>query len=237
MSGFSESREGPALMHIATDGETYGHHHKYGDMALAYALHHIEANNLARLTNYGEFLEKFPPTHEVEIIDNTSWSCAHGVERWRSDCGCNSGGHAGWNQQWRGPLREALDWLRDTLTPLYESAARELLLDPARARNDYAAVVLDRSPENVSAFFARHATHRLSAAERTRALQLLEMQRHAMLMYTSCGWFFDEVSGIESVQVICYAGRAIQLAQRLFGDHLEEQFQERLAAVRSNLPE
>jgi len=237
MTGFSGERDRAQLMHIATDGETYGHHHKYGDMALAYALHHIESNNLARLTNYGEFLEKFPPTHEVEIIENTSWSCAHGVERWRSDCGCNSGGHAGWNQQWRAPLRAALDWLRDTLAPKYDEAAGELLLDPARTRKDYIDVVLDRSPENVSAFFARHARHALSAEERIRALRLLEMQRHAMLMYTSCGWFFDELSGIETVQVIFYAGRAIQIAQRLFGDHLEEQFLERLAEAKSNLPE
>jgi hypothetical protein len=237
MSGFGDPRDRAALMHIATDGETYGHHHKYGDMALAYALHHIESNGLARLTNYGEFLEKFPPAHEVEIVENTSWSCAHGVERWRSDCGCNSGGHTGWNQQWRGGLRETLDWLRDTLVPLYLDAARDLLKDPAAARNDYIDVVLDRSPESVSAFFARHATHRLDAEERTRALRLLEMQRHAMLMYTSCGWFFDELSGIETVQVIFYAGRAIQLAQQLFGDHLEEQFEQRLAAARSNLAE
>jgi alpha-amylase/alpha-mannosidase (GH57 family) len=237
MSGFSETRERPELMHIATDGETYGHHHKYGDMALAYALHHIESNGLARLTNYGEFLDKFPPTHEVEIVENTSWSCAHGIERWRSDCGCNSGGHAGWNQQWRGPLRDALDWLRDTLVPLYEQSAAELLKDPARARNDYIDVVLDRSPENISAFFSRHARKRLLADERTRALRLLEMQRHAMLMFTSCGWFFDELSGIETTQVIFYAGRAIQLAQQLFGDHLEEHFEERLTTARSNLSE
>ena len=237
LSGFPEARERAALMHIATDGETYGHHHKYGDMALAYALHHIESNGLAQLTNYGEFLEKFPPACEVEIVENTSWSCAHGVERWRSDCGCNTGGRPGWNQQWRAPLRATLDWLRDTLAPLYDQAARELLLDPARARNDYIDVVLDRSPESVSAFFARHARRPLSAEERTRALRLLEMQRHAMLMYTSCGWFFDELSGIETVQVIFYAGRAIQLAQRLFGDHLEEDFENRLSSAKSNLPE
>jgi hypothetical protein len=235
LSGFPAEREGAALMHIATDGETYGHHHRYGDMALAYALHHIESNNLAKLTNYGEFLEKFPPSCEVEIVENTSWSCAHGVGRWHSDCGCNSGGHDGWNQQWRGPLRHALDWLRDTLVPLYQQIASELVKDPWRARNDYIQIVLDRSPENISAFFARHATHKLSADERTRALRLLEMQRHAMLMFTSCGWFFDELSGIETVQVIFYAGRAIQLAQELFGDHLEEEFEKRLAAARGNI--
>ncbi len=119
VGAFSEERQWPQLVHIATDGETYGHHQRFGDMALAYALHYIEENKLAKLTNYGEYLEKYPPTHEVEIIENTSWSCAHGVERWRGDCGCNSGGHPGWNQAWRTPLREALDWLRDTVGPAF----------------------------------------------------------------------------------------------------------------------
>ena len=104
--GFNDGRDWPQLFHIATDGETYGHHHKFGDMALAAALNHIERHNLARLTNYGEYLAQYPPDHEVQIIENTSWSCAHGIERWRSNCGCNSGGHAGWNQEWRVPLRE-----------------------------------------------------------------------------------------------------------------------------------
>lgn len=113
VSGFSDARRWPQLMHIATDGETYGHHHPHGDMALAYALDYIESRQLARITNYGEYLANHPPTHEVEIISNTSWSCMHGVERWRGDCGCNSGMKPGWTQHWRAPLRQALDWLRD----------------------------------------------------------------------------------------------------------------------------
>ena len=206
-------------------------------MALAYALSHIESNGLAQLTNYGEFLEKFPPTQEVQIRENTSWSCAHGIERWRSDCGCHSGGHAGWKQAWRGPLRAALDWLRDATAPQFEEKAGALLRDPWEARNQYIAVVLERTPETISSFFDRYATHRLRAEERSRALMLLELERHAMLMYTSCGWFFDELSGIETVQVLHYAGRAVQLAQSVFGDHLEQKFLGRLAAARSNLTE
>ena len=155
-SGFSDRRDWPQLMHIATDGETYGHHHRHGDMALAYALDRIEADPGLRLTNYGEFLEMYPPTHEVQIIENTSWSCAHGVERWRSDCGCNSG-RAGWNQQWRGPLREALDYLRDCVAELFESKAGEMLHDPWAARNDYIDVVLDRSPDSLWLFFEKHS--------------------------------------------------------------------------------
>jgi hypothetical protein len=234
---FSDKRSWPQLVHVATDGETYGHHHRFADMALAYALNYIEEKNLAKITNYGEFLEKHPPIHEVEIIENTSWSCAHGVERWRSDCGDNSGGHPKWNQAWRAPLREAMDWLRDAMIPLYENKAKELFKDPWAARDAYIHVILDRSPENVTQFFDQQANHELNEAERVTALKLLELQRHAMLMYTSCGWFFDDLSGIETVQVIQYAGRVVQLAQELFGDDTEEKFLSILEKGKSNIRE
>jgi alpha-amylase/alpha-mannosidase (GH57 family) len=237
LSGFSESRTWPQLCNIATDGESYGHHHAFGEMALAYALEHIESKNLAALTNYGQFLELHPPDHFVEIFQNSSWSCVHGVERWRGNCGCNSGGHPDWNQEWRAPLRSALDWLRDTLAPLYESKAAILLKDPWKARDEYIRVILDRSPENVERFLGEHADHVLNPEETIVALKLLEMQRHALLMYTSCGWFFDELSGLETVQVIEYAARAVQLGQEIFGDSLESQFLDRLQLAKSNLLE
>ncbi len=235
MGGFTEKRTWPQLVHIATDGETYGHHRRFADMALAYALHTIESRNLARLTNYGEYLEKYPPTHEVEILENTSWSCAHGIERWRSDCGCNSGEHPGWHQGWRSPLREGLDWLRDKLVTSYEEKARAFLKDPWAARNDYIQIILDRSPKKIEGFLKEHSTKTLNEGEKTTVLKLLELQRHAMLMYTSCGWFFDELSGIETVQVIQYAGRAIQLAQEVSGDALESRFLELLSEAKSNI--
>lgn len=238
MSGFSDQRDWSQLVHIATDGESYGHHHHFGEMALSYALDHLESAHLAQLTNYGEFLEKNPPTHQVEIFENSSWSCVHGVERWRSDCGCNSGGHAEWNQSWRGPLRSALDWLRDELAPRYAERAAPFLKDPWEARNNYIRVILDRSPESINRFFAENATGNLQESDRVTVLKLLEMQRHLMLMYTSCGWFFDELSGIESVQVIHYAGRAVQLAADVFNDEaLEGSFLAKLAEAKSNLPE
>jgi len=237
VEAFSEERTWPQLVHIADDGETYGHHHRFADMALAYAIDYIEANNLAKITNYGEYLEKHPPTHEVEIIENTSWSCPHGVERWRSNCGCNAGRNPKWNQAWRTPLREALDWLRDTSAPKYEEKARQLLKDPWVARDDYIDVILDRSPENIQRFLEQHATRELNETERITVLKLLELQRHALLMYTSCGWFFDELSGIETVQVIQYAGRVVQLAEELFGDDAETHFLELLGQAKSNIPE
>src|SRR4051812_24024308 len=237
MSIFNDARAWNQLAHIATDGESYGHHHWRGEMALAYALQHIANNKLAKLTNYGEFLEKNPPTHEAQIHEKSAWSCSHGVGRWMANCGCNSGGHGNWSQEWRGPLRVALDWLRDALAPLYESKAAELLAHPWEARDDYISVILDRTEENREKFFQRQATRALSADEKVTVLKLMEIQRHAMLMYTSCGWFFDELSGIETVQVIQYAGRAVQLAEELFGLPVEPGFTERLAFAHSNLPE
>jgi alpha-amylase/alpha-mannosidase (GH57 family) len=237
LTGFSDARDWPQLAHIATDGESYGHHHHYGEMALTYALHHIESNKLAELTNYGEFLEKHPADHLAEIVDDTSWSCVHGIERWRANCGCNSGGHGNWNQAWRAPLRAALDWLRDCLAPGFEQKSAFLLKDPWRARDEYIRVILDRSDESVAAFFADHATHPLSDEEQVTALKLLEMQRHAMLIYTSCGWFFDELSGLETVQVLHYAGHAVQLAKQVLGSNIEQEFLEKLREAKSNLPE
>ena len=237
LAGFSDQRPWPQMLHIASDGETYGHHHKFADMALAFALHQIEAEGTVKLTNYGAYLEKYPPAYEVQIVDNTSWSCAHGIERWRTDCGCNSGGHAGWNQGWRAPLREAFDWLRDELSPRFEQKSGEYLKDPWAARDAYVEVILNRSAENLEGFLTSHALKELTGTERSTVLELMEVQRHLMLMYTSCGWFFDELSGIETVQVIQYAARAMQLAGELFGTNLEDGFKGRLAAAKSNLAE
>src|SRR5713101_875779 len=237
LGAFSDTRTWPQLVHIATDGETYGHHKAYGDMALAFALHNIESSQLARLTNYAEYLEKHPPTQEAKVIGNSSWSCVHGVERWRSDCGCNSGGHSGWNQQWRAPLREAFDWLRDTVAPRYEAEAKKLFDRPWEMRDAYIDVVLDRSRERVVRFVTEQAKRELAQTEFVTALKLLELQRYLMLMYTSCGWFFDELSGIETVQVIQYAGRALQLAGQLFPEDLATPFLDLLAKAKSNLPE
>ncbi len=225
------------LVHVATDGESYGHHHKHGEMALAYALRLLEQDKNVCVANYGSFLAQFPPEFECEINDNTSWSCAHGVERWRSDCGCN-GGKPGWNQAWRGPLRAALDELRDALFPLTEKAGKELFNNVWAARDAYINVILDRSTESADNFFIDHQSHQLTDPERVRALELMEMQRHAQLMYTSCGWFFDDISGIETVQIIAYAARVLQLAQTVFGldaAPLEPRFLERLSQARSNV--
>ena len=237
LTGFSDLREWPQVLTIATDGESYGHHHKFGDMALAYALHHIESNGLARLTNYGEYLEKNPPSMEVQIYENTSWSCAHGIERWRSNCGCNTGGNRGWHQQWRGPLREALDWLRDEMSSLCEERTKEYLKDLWSARDEYIEVILDRSEGRIADFLSKYAVGRAVGPETTSIMKVMEALRHAMLMYTSCGWFFDELSGMETVQIIQYAGRTVQLARELFGVDLENSFMEGLSKASSNITE
>ncbi len=233
--GPAQGQEQAALAHIATDGETYGHHHRYGEMALAYALHQLRENGQVALTNYGEFLSRFPPVLEAEIHPNTSWSCAHGVERWRSDCGCATGGHHGWNQAWRAGLRRALDDLRDALAVVFEEQGAKLFQDPWAARNDFICVLLDRSPENVTRFLKDHLKTSPEQNVRQKALTLLHMEKFAMLMFTSCAWFFEELTGVETLQVLQYAARAIQLSHQLNGYDLRPRFLELMREVRSNL--
>ncbi|HSR41638.1 MAG TPA: DUF3536 domain-containing protein, partial [Longimicrobiales bacterium] len=225
------------LVHLATDGETYGHHHRHGEMALSFALRSLVRRDDIELTNYGEYLELHPPSWEARVREDTSWSCTHGVERWRSDCGCRVGGPPGWSQAWRGPLRSALDFLRDRLEPHWIAAASERFHDPWEARDHYIDVVLDRSDSAVARFLDAKARGG-AAAEWTPALRLMELQRHLMLMYTSCGWFFDDVSGLEAVQVLRYAGRVLHLAEELFPElELEGDLLDRLAEAPSNVPE
>jgi hypothetical protein len=205
-------------------------------MALAFALRLMEEDKTVKLANYGSFLEQFPPRYECEIVENSSWSCVHGVERWRSNCGCNGG--KGFNQLWRAPLRKALDELRDALIPLTEQEGAKLYKDVWKARDGYIEVMVDQSPQAVERFFREQQSHTLSVAERMRGLELMEMQRHAQLMYTSCGWFFDDIAGIEAVQIIAYAARVLQLARQLFGEEakaLEPAFLARMAEARSNV--
>ena len=224
----------PVLSHVATDGESYGHHHKHGDMALAYCLDCIDSSAEAQLTVYGEFLSFYPPECEVKIIENSSWSCAHGIERWRSDCSCGDG-TPGYHHKWRKPLRVALNHLRDRLADLYEES--DVFIDPWKARDEYINVILDRSDENVNEFLNRHLSGELDNIEKIRALALLEMERNSLLMFTSCGWFFDEISRIEPVQIMRYAARAIELAKELFDVDLEPPFLKLLAEAPSNVPE
>ena len=234
LSVFSND-DSPELSHIATDGESYGHHHRFGEMALADCLFQIDSGSDAKITNYGQFLEMFPPQWEVQIHENSSWSCVHGVERWRSNCGCNTGGNSGWHQRWRKPLRDTLDWLRDQTGPLFEREGQRFLRDPWAARNDYIEVMLDRSEESVKRFLEKHCRRTLSSLEEVLVLRLLEMQRHSILMYTSCGWFFDEISGLETNQILQYALRAMDYVQDVSGRSLHNDFTRRLAEAPSNV--
>ncbi|MBK8942174.1 MAG: DUF3536 domain-containing protein [Polyangiaceae bacterium] len=234
MGGFSAQPTGPELVHIATDGETYGHHHRFGEMALAYALRRFERDPGVTLTNYAAFLAGHPATDEATIVENSSWSCAHGVGRWSADCGCKTSAEK--NQAWRGPLREALDWLRDHLDVHFERAGGDVLVDPWAARDAYIAVVLDRSERSVEAFLADHLKPGAPSGSGRRSLELLELQRQRMLMFTSCGWFFDDVSGIETAQILQYAARAVELARDTGGPDLEPELLKRLAFAQATTP-
>jgi hypothetical protein len=230
------------LFNVATDGESYGHHRKFGELCLAYLVSHELPKHNIKLVNYGYFLEMHPPCFEVELEEGedkkgSSWSCFHGVERWNSDCGCTTGSRPGWNQKWRRPLRKALDILRDELGKLYEDLGSIYLKDVWEARDDYIGVILNRNRKTISKFFERHLKEEITKREKIKVLKLLEIQRNALLMYTSCGWFFADISGIETVQNLKYALRAIQLAKELGKMDLEERFLGMLKQAKSNLKE
>ncbi len=219
------------LISVATDGETFGHHKGGTEKCLAYAFTQEFPQRDWTVTNFAHYLSLNPPTWEVELKPVTAWSCAHGVDRWQEDCGCGGGG--GWHQKWRRPLRDALDWLRDQLIRVYEEEGKKLFNDPWLARDEYVQVIRDRA--SVQKFLVRHQSHRLSQSDRLDALRLLEMQRHALLMYTSCGWFFEELSRPEGVQILRYASRALELAGDVSGIQLEKNFIKRLASAPSNV--
>ncbi len=237
LGAFRPERDGPQLVHAATDGESYGHHHRFGEMGLAYALDRLRGSAGAQLTTYGAFLDRFPPAEEVEIVGNTSWSCAHGVERWRADCGCTTGGEPGWSQAWRGPLREALDSLSDRLGAFFDQTGRKVFRDPWAARDAAIDLVADPSFENQERFLGEQGLPPFDGAKRARALALVEMERQAMLMFTSCGWFFSDLAGVETVQVLRHAARAIDLAETLGERGVEEGFLRDLARARGNEPD
>ncbi len=224
------------LVHVATDGETFGHHHRFGEMALAYFISRLERDGGARMTNYGEFLSLHPPVAEAEIVENSSWSCAHGVERWRSDCGCRPSGSAA-HQRWRRPLRKALNDLKGKLDEIFEREGAVLFRDPWSALNAYVGVLLERREQGALQYLSEVGSRELTEEEATRALKLLEMERHGQLMFTSCAWFFEEISGIETVQILRFAARAIQLAEKNFRVSLEEDFLRLLEEAPSNHPE
>ncbi len=227
-------KDGPRLLSIATDGESYGHHFKFGEMALSWLFEHIEKEGKIQLINFGAFLELHPPVYEVRIVERSSWSCAHGIERWRSDCGCSISGNKDINQRWRTPLRSGLEWLSGELAHIFTRRAGRLLKNPWGARDEYIGLMLDESGR--SAFFQRHSARPLSDDEKTDALCLLESQRMALYMFTSCGWFFDDISGIESRQILMYALRAIELVRRASPNDLEKGLMDFLIDAESNDP-
>ena len=235
--GISDCRDYPQLINIATDGESYGHYTKFGDMALSYVLKIRAKDEGFKITNYAEYLDKYRSNCEVDIKQASSWSCFHGVGRWKEDCGCSTGGHPGWNQKWRKPLRDALDYLRDELIVVFENEGQKYFDNVWNVRNKYINVILDRNEMNVKKFQQENFKPDLTDDDKVHAMELLEIQRQAMLMYTSCGWFFSEISGIETVQIMKYAARAMQLASRFTSKNLEEKFLEILSQAKSNIPE
>lgn len=226
--------ESPRLLSVATDGESYGHHFKFGDMALAWLYGALEKSPGLSAVNFGAFLERFPPEYEAGIIEASAWSCAHGVERWRSDCGCSVAGKPGWNQAWRGPLRHGLDRLSIRLGEIFEASGRDVFFDPWAARDAYVGLLLNSSEDCRRDFLDEHVRGGPEGPRAVDALRLLESQRMALYMFTSCGWFFDDISGLESVQVLMYAARAMDLVSGRSGEDLEARLKDDLSAAESN---
>jgi len=237
LNGFDVSVTEPQLVHIATDGETFGHHHKNGDMALASCIRSLRERPDVELINYSYYLEKCPPQYEVQIKENTSWSCVHGVERWKSNCGCHTGGSDNWNQEWRVGLREGLNWLRDQMAQVFDKLMRDYTSDPWAMRNDFIQVLMKRNEENIDALIKKHIGRELSPKEKTFVIRMLENQRHSMMMFTSCGWFFNDVSGIETIQILQYANRALQHMEGETDFRFENAFLDILNTSISNIPE
>ncbi|MBW1867788.1 MAG: DUF3536 domain-containing protein, partial [Deltaproteobacteria bacterium] len=231
---FGAHDDGPELVSLATDGESYGHHFKFGDLALSWLFHSLERGERIKLANHGLFLENFPPQEEVRIVENSSWSCAHGVERWRADCGCSVSQTPGWNQAWRAPLREGLDWLSNELAGVFEERGGRLFKDPWKARDEYITLFLDSTAEVRERYIRGHSLRLLGQEEQIEAFQLLEVQRMALYMFTSCGWFFDDISGLEPVQVLKYAARAMELAEPWANKDLEAGLMKYLSKAGSN---
>lgn len=234
--GVCDTRDYNQLVNIATDGESYGHHTKFGDMALSYILRIRAKDEGFVITNYANYLATEDVHHEVEIKEVSSWSCCHGVGRWVDDCGCSTGGGPGWNQRWRKPLRDALDYLRDEAAKIFELEGNKYFNSPWDARNEYINVILDRSDTSIKSFFDSQLKPNLEPKDKANALKLMEIQRQAMLMYTSCGWFFSEISGLETTQIMKYAARVIQLTADFSEKDLETKFLEILSTAKSNIP-
>ncbi len=200
----------PMLVSMATDGETYGHHHKFAEMALA-RVFDVTAHHGVRVENYASFLARHPATIDVELVAPTAWSCAHGVERWRSNCGCRADGQRYPSQAWRTPLRVGLNALAHELHTIFERDGTPLLGDVWKARDAYGHAVSQDADARRS-FSAAQLDSTATPEEKRRVAELLEMERDAMRMFTSCAWFFDDIGGLEPQQVLRYAVRAIALS-------------------------
>lgn len=239
---YQESKENPQLIHVATDGETFGHHKKFGDLALTYAIKKGFSSRGLEIINYGAFLKRFHPVFEVEIDEGpngegSSWSCSHGVGRWQEDCGCSTGGEPGWNQKWRKPLREALNLLRDELYSIFIDEGERIFKDPLKARNSYINVILDRSKRNIEKFFEEQSYKDLNEEKKIRGIKLLEMQRHTLSMFTSCGWFFSDISGLETQIILRHAARALDIAKEFTDQDIENKLINHLSYAKSNIAE
>jgi alpha-amylase/alpha-mannosidase (GH57 family) len=234
LEGFSDA-EGPQLVNVASDGETYGHHHRNGHAALTRSISEVEKSGQAKVVNYGLFLSLAPPTWEVRIAEPSSWSCAHGVERWRSNCGCGSEIRKGYSQEWRSPLRASMDWLRDRAAEVYSRRGEMLFVDSAAARERLGSSGMN-TPAGLQRYLATQLRKGLSADGEQEARKLLEMVECTSLMYASCAWFWEDITRPETRQMLRYAARAMEITKEVSGEDLPPRFSEILGSAAPNAP-
>jgi hypothetical protein len=214
----------------ATDGETFGHHHMFTERAVAHGLFQVAPQRGVHPVGVSAALEMVASRGDVEVLPS-AWSCAHGLGRWSEDCGCVTGGHAGWTQHWRAPLRAALDHLRDELARITDAVGARLFVDPWAARDDFVRVLID--PDATDLFLARNLR---PGAAAHKALALMQAHVHALAMYTSCGWFFADPAGLETVIVLRHADRCMERMLAAGVAPPSSSFRELLSRVRSNDP-
>jgi alpha-amylase/alpha-mannosidase (GH57 family) len=217
------------LITIATDGELYGHHKPWRDQFLAYLVREGARKHGFDVTSLGRYLRTHPARREMTLHVPSAWSCAHGVARWGTGCSCTDG-----DSSWKPALRRALDGLAAGLNETFERATSLTLADPWAARDDYLA--LRNRWLSLDDFWARHGVRGQRPEHKTievNTLQLLEAQYFGQWMYTSCGFFFEDLDRIEPRNDIAFARRAISLVWQATRRDLQTSFVRDLAVAKS----
>ncbi|MFH1416436.1 MAG: DUF3536 domain-containing protein [Elusimicrobiota bacterium] len=219
---FGTKQSEDLLVSVATDGETFGHHHKGMEQRLAYLLKYELPARGIEVSCFEKYISEHPPKWAVRVTNNSSWSCCHGIERWKSACGCGKEGDN--DLEWRKPLRDSLNWLAGNVLEIFtEKSEKYFTVPPREALENYGKVLTNSSL--LGDFHSEYVVEPFRGS--AEVSNIMEMMHFTSYMFTSCGWFFGDLSRLEPVQNLSYALRAIELMRRLWGIDLEKGFSER----------